>query len=556
MPVKPDSTATAERSAISRLSLNIAAPFKGINREQRPWQIEDNEFVDVLNFFCYTNDLLARPEPRYTLLQPSVIGLRIRDLMGPIGGLQGPIGDLSGTAVPGPILGLLDGYTESAVRSFAAITDTYVFAFFAGSWTPLAGTLAGVGRLFSTTSLLGRLLFSQGVNKIQSWDGTSPNFGDLSPNAPAAKFLTTYADRVIAVHTTESGTTFYQRVRWSRDGDPTDWISFGSGFLDLLSGNDPATGVTVVNNRLVVFFPQRIEIGSRTFDSNQPFRFDTFQKSGEGSAIGNVCPYALATWGNICCFISREDVYSFDGQMLQRIGGKCQKAILADIRQGDHERVFGKITDLSAAKDHLMYWICCPNGAIWIFDFSTQAWLRVKFSSRILNVIGRINIGGQVRIIDLIGSIAEQNWLIGSLTATTTFDDILLGFSTAELGILDYTLPIATEWKLISKEYDYDAPDWNKTLKRIKVKYTDNGRGLVTLKVKNELNRDLTIKRWLGTTSASGRVLYAKFDFTISGERLSYEMSGAFPISISQISHEGFHRGPVLTAQGSQSKTP
>src|SRR5262245_24125313 len=493
-----------------------AAPFGGINRELPPWRIDDLDFQDIANFVCNEKDLRTRPEPFFTAVSDE------------------------------PINGQIDGYDIDGERHYLLATPTKAYGYIGTNWQQLTGTLTGNSNTFYTgTALQGMILFANGVDVIKNWDGTSGAFTDLSVTAPIARYITTFGGRVLGAFTTEGGNPFPQRVRWSQEGFPDLWTGVGSGFQDLLEGTDPITGICVLANRGVILFPERIIFMDRTFDALNPFIFLNYSKEG----VGNICPYSLAPWGNICAFIGRDDVYVFDTQNLNRIGGKARKAILQDVMQGNLETVVGAITDSSAGRDFLTYWLIMPNGAIWSYDFGTQAWTRQYFTGRKATSVGRFKSLHGTRIIDLIGTIAQQNWIINLTGSQISVDNLTIGFSNGQIGELDYSELINDTWRLgPSKQFDYGLPTWNKTVKRLQFVYQDLGVGLATLTLSNEFGQTETQSVLFGM-SGSGTIRNKICDFTLSGSRITWELTGDFPIAFQEIGHSFYLRGPLLTRQ-------
>jgi len=493
-----------------------ACPFGGVNLELPPWRIEDKDFQNIANFFCTEKDLRTRPEPFFTAVSANAIN------------------------------GQIDGYDIDGIRHFLLATKTKAYGYIGTNWQELTGTLTATDlNLYTGTSLQGMILFANGVDKIKLWDGVSGAFTDENVNAPIAKFVTTFGNRVIAGFTVEGGNPFPQRIRWTVDSFPQDWVNVGSGFQDIIEGTDPLTGLVVLTNRLVMFFPERIVFADRTFDALNPFTFINYSKEG----VGNICPYSLAQWGNICCFVGRDDVYMFDAQTHQRIGNKARKAILNDIYQGNFDLVMGGITDSTAGRDFLTYWLILPNGAIWTYDFGTQAWTRQYFTGRKATSVGRFKTIHGVRIIDLVGTIAQQNWIINLAGSQISADNLTLGFSNGQIGELDYSEVINDTWVLgPSKEFDYGQSAWNKTLKRIQFVYRDLGVGQAELTLSNEFGNTVVLTVSFGVLG-TGTIKNKIIDFTLSGTRLSWTLTGNFPIAIQEVIHSYFIRGPLLARQ-------
>lgn len=100
---------------------------------------------------------------------------------------------------------------------------------------------------------------------------TGPIYSYLT-QAPSAKFIAAYDNYVIAWSVKGEN----RRVQWSDRGDPGNWTPGGasvSGFEDLLSMRGVATGVAVLDNRLILFSSSEIWIG---LPSTYPSQFQFY----------------------------------------------------------------------------------------------------------------------------------------------------------------------------------------------------------------------------------------------------------------------------------------
>lgn len=73
---------------------------------------------------------------------------------------------------------------------------------------------------------------------------------------PCAKLLAVHANKMFAANTIEDGTSYPNRVRWSHDSLPEDWMT--DDYLDVEGGGNGITGLAVVSGQLVIFKPRAI----------------------------------------------------------------------------------------------------------------------------------------------------------------------------------------------------------------------------------------------------------------------------------------------------------
>lgn len=100
---------------------------------------------------------------------------------------------------------------------------------------------------------------------------TGPIYSYLT-QAPRAKFIAAYDNYVVAWSIKGEN----RRVQWSDRGNPGNWTPGGasvSGFEDLLSMQGVATGIAVLDNRLILFSSHEIWIG---LPSTYPSQFQFY----------------------------------------------------------------------------------------------------------------------------------------------------------------------------------------------------------------------------------------------------------------------------------------
>ena len=94
-----------------------------------------------------------------------------------------------------------------------------------------------------------------------SGSGATPWQAYAAPTAgymPKAEHVIQHANKMFVANTNENGTLYPNRLRFSHEGLPEDWLQLD--FIDFNGGGDGITGLAVVAGHLVVFKPQAIYI--------------------------------------------------------------------------------------------------------------------------------------------------------------------------------------------------------------------------------------------------------------------------------------------------------
>jgi len=108
---------------------------------------------------------------------------------------------------------------------------------------------SGAGYKWLTADTLATTLTASGP----TWQAyVSPVGG----HQPLCQHLTVHASKMFAANTNEDGVAHPNRLRWSHENSPENWLE--ADYIDLQGGGDGITGIRVVNGSLVVFKPHSI----------------------------------------------------------------------------------------------------------------------------------------------------------------------------------------------------------------------------------------------------------------------------------------------------------
>ena len=158
------------------------------------------------------------------------------------------------------------------------------------------------------------ILAANNENKIQSFTlGSSSYFGDVSPNAPVAEYITTVRDFVVTA-SLDNGTT-PNKVQWSDINDESDWVSGATSQSDfqIIADGGNINGITGGEFGLVLL--ERAIVRMQYIGSPFFFQFDTIARG-----IGCVEGASVTQYLNITYFLGDDGFYACDGSTVTPIG--------------------------------------------------------------------------------------------------------------------------------------------------------------------------------------------------------------------------------------------
>lgn len=240
-------------------------------------------------------------------------------------------------------------------------------------------SLEGTGLPYGAAIINGSVYFSNGSCVGLYADGEA----DIKDSncVGAWRFAGVLANHLVVCWMTEpepgepGSIMFPQRVRWSANGDPTSWDA--NAFTDLLEVSDEITGYASLGRSGYVIRTNGITMMTPTGVGTAPFQFDQLTNAPIG--IGNIYPYAFATYGGVAVMVSGNDIYAFDGTSFSPIGTDAKKKIYADLHDAEGDVVTGWIVpNLSKGFSYLSYWLCIPGPDVaWVYSWDDQSWTRL-----------------------------------------------------------------------------------------------------------------------------------------------------------------------------------
>jgi len=205
------------------------------------------------------------------------------------------------------------GKFDSVSTLFAAST-TQIYKFDNNDASLDALTTTGYTAVegWDVTQFGPKMILANGQDKLQAWTlNSSTYFGDLSADAPIAKFVTVVRDFVVAAN---DGTDT-SKVYWSDLNDETDWTPAAASQADsqILPDGGDITGLAGGEYGLV--FLERAIYRMSYAGSPFFFQFDAISRS-----LGCISNGSIAQYGNLTYFLADDGFYVCDGQSTKNIG--------------------------------------------------------------------------------------------------------------------------------------------------------------------------------------------------------------------------------------------
>ena len=388
--------------------LPLNAPFQGIvDHIPAPYR-PPASFDELLNMWVYRGRLITRPRLNDFTVNPD--GSIIWNIV-PFLDIEGHLHNLILASnniymlTPGPVwngplevqpwVSTVTYQPGDIVRTdfthwwVATATSTNQAPPNAAFWQPIPTGSGATGVPYGVNISQGRVYFSNGSLPGLYSDGEAMLKSMFTPGS--FRFIAVLANHMVVANTTEpppgtNGATDYPyRVRWSDNGNATNWIegsATSAGHQDLLDVPDQITGLATLGRSGFVFRTNGITQMTPTGLGASPFQFDALSTAPHG--VGNFYPYSLTVYGTIAMFVSEDDVWSFDGSSFIPVGGVVKPRLFHDIADANASRIIGMLfVRCNPQFKYLSYWISIPLTATslpvtWVYSFDSQSWQRFQ----------------------------------------------------------------------------------------------------------------------------------------------------------------------------------
>ena len=171
--------------------------------------------------------------------------------------------------------------------------------------------------------------------------GYSPNNWQTRATAaankmPQAEHIAVHANKMFAANTTEAGVYHPNRLRWSDEELPTNWVE--TDYIDIFSGGPKITGMAVVNGLLVIFKSHATFV---LYGYSSVVGDDDFRLIQISSDVGCDDHHSMvATETGVYFWSARKGLFYFDGSNLANLFEPLRPAFdLGYINSSDTESV-------------------------------------------------------------------------------------------------------------------------------------------------------------------------------------------------------------------------
>jgi hypothetical protein len=357
------------------------------------------------------------------------------------------------------------------------------------SWFAPTGTalLGAATDRFDYTIAQDLFIFTNnGVDFIQRLRSDTNSFAQLG-NAPKARFVTAFYNRIIAANYTDPAVGTPVTIGWSGDLNPTVWDPLTdptAGVSPLIESpsdiTDYITRVIGFTNLLVVLREHSIWLGTK-----QPIGTNPFYFFGAVAGIGCNCPYSVAVMPNGLVWVDllTGSVWAYQvGGQPERIGLPIEKMLIAGI--SDPTQVFGSFNFTANKYTCGVVQAGTNVRRLWTYNFTSKAWAFEELPD-IYDVYDAFDqIVSKLTVAQLVGTVAQLQGTVANLSPTKVTNVTRL-ISKADGTIsqedptsdVDSFGPYTTE----IRSKDFVFPDIDTYLSQIKVEYIAHKTGQITI---------------------------------------------------------------------------
>lgn len=295
-----------------------------------------------------------------------------------------------------------------------------------------------------------------------------------------AKFLVEYKNHLVFLDTTEGGSRYPQRMRWSNTADP-DNIDSGNASFNDLSGDDWISGAVKFRGDLLCIVKESsLWICWATGDS------DIFDFVKKVSGVGSASPRTIKVINGDVVFLGRDDVYIFDGISALPLGitaqdpqsTKVRRELVEQLNYAELSRAFALIREQEKE-----YWIFISTSGTYpdtafVYNTEVRSWSKFTFNNNITGY-GLYQMDTSVSYDDLDGSYDAQTWRFDDRSLGAGSPNLLLGDDSG--NVYEYSSLVSEEDGVVVDKY-FETKDFNFTkigsamrINRADISYTGSG---------------------------------------------------------------------------------
>ena len=253
--------------------------------------------------------------------------------------------------------------------------DAYTGATASGDYTIRKQYAVPSGERWSWATVNDYVYFGNGANYVQVYTGSGTATNLDTTYAVNARYLIEYANRLVLAD--YGSTREANSVRWSKEGDPSNWTDSTAGSNTFLQSDDYITGLGKVGASLVVYQRENLIFGQRTGTATAPISFGRTR-----GGIGCIAPYSIVDVRGTNAFFGRKDVYIIDGESPYSIGEKIRDKLFSVATSTELEKAFGYNNTL---QNEVRWFVtdASDNRLCFVWNYQLNEWYYYNYSDTI-----------------------------------------------------------------------------------------------------------------------------------------------------------------------------
>jgi len=305
------------------------------------------------------------------------------------------------------------------------------------------------------------LVFTNGIDVPYYYD---PSAGDvkLVANLPSSgnticESIVLFDSSLFLLRTTEGGTNYNNRVRWSDRADYTEWVTGEAGYVDMYDSADNIQNAAKLGPHLVVYRSKSITRGIAVNSAVKRFQWDTMV-----TAQGMISPAGFVDIGDEHIVAGQNKLFRYKGGFdITEIGESVEDLLYgveAEMAEDQGHRMF--CVYLDDKNDVLIFYQTgagsYPNKCLrWHGDFG-GVWTTREFEDPIQG-FGEAVDSTAFTWNDLVDTWADQTWKWSSSAIVGTSRTILLCSSDGQVEEYDY---ITADDDGVAKTFTIETQDF------------------------------------------------------------------------------------------------
>lgn len=438
-------------------------------------------------------------------------------------------------------------------------TSSWTNRAYTGGGAGLSGDSSGVGVAQTLSDFAyypadDIILFTNGLDPVYKHQPGSATYTDFSPavlNDFTARSVATTGDRIFFFNTSESGTIYQNRIRWTTIGASAtlDTTNVGAGSIDLIDTSSEGVAVRPIGNFIACYMRRGIIFLRQTGDV-----FDPFKPEVASNQRGLLGTFAVTALGEGRHFLIANDgwFYLDDDRRFTEVGlrstsnglyHKWKETFYSSLNFDQANRIHAEYD-----RFHRWIWVLWPStdsdhpDRLWIYDINTDTvWPVDDIFVDTPNVLGLFATLSDTETYATISTTyATETRAYSDLTVKAGADQFATGdrngvvLLTTDGTVANYgTTPT---YSFESHEKALGRNDLLKTWDSIWLRYAQQGSSGPDVSVQFIADASTESYSITQKSDTAGQDASDSVSARLSGSVLAYKLSGTHPLEVTGLS--------------------